>query len=354
MGLRSVASRTAAALATPHGVDHYLQQVHPMLTIERVHARVVDVIAETGTATTVVLKPNRAWRGFLPGQHVQFGVEVEGRRRVRVFSLSDSARRRDGLISVSVKAHPDGFVSQHLRAGLAKGSIVDLSQAEGEFVLPKAMPARAVLLSGGSGITPVMSMLRTFADQPVGGTELIFLHYARSRADEMFGDELDRLAELPGVRMARVYTREPEIAAPLAGRFTADHLAALGVDPSTPTWACGPAGLIEAVRGVVPEAHVEYFKVPSVDLSAGEATGTLTFERSAVAAENSGARILQQAEAAGLTPAFGCRMGVCGTCTTKKASGAVRNVISGEVRANTDEYIKPCVMSPVGDVCVDL
>ena len=85
-----------------------------------------------------------------------------------------------------------------------------------------------------------------------------------------------------------------------------------------------------------------------------EATGTLQFDRSGAEAENTGATILEQAEAAGLEPAFGCRMGICGTCTVKKKSGAVRNVISGEVRANTDEYIKPCITSPVGDTCVDL
>lgn len=354
MGLRSAASRTAAALASPRGVDHYLQAIHPMLTLERVHARVTEVIEETGTATTVVLKPNRVWRGFLAGQHVQFGVEVDGRRRVRVFSMSGSPLRTDGLISVSVKAHPDGFVSQHLRSGLKPGTIVDLSQAAGEFVLPKALPARVLLLSGGSGITPVMSMLRAVHDQKLTGTEITFLHYARSRSEEMFSTELDTLAAMPNVRMVRVYTREPAADAEVAGRFDADHLTALGIDPTTPTWACGPAGLIEAVRDVVTDAHVEYFKVPSVDLNAGEATGTLTFERSGVNTDNSGATILQQAEDAGLTPAFGCRMGVCGTCTTKKKSGAVRNVISGEVRAHTDEYIKPCVHAPVGDVCMDL
>ena len=63
---------------------------------------------------------------------------------------------------------------------------------------------------------------------------------------------------------------------------------------------------------------------------------------------------IEQAEAAGLTPEFGCRMGVCNTCAVKKLHGAVRHVISGEVCANTDETIKPCVNVPVGDVTVAL
>jgi ferredoxin len=94
--------------------------------------------------------------------------------------------------------------------------------------------------------------------------------------------------------------------------------------------------------------------VPSVDLDAADATGAVTFDASGVTAQNSGATILEQAEAAGLSPAYGCRMGVCNTCAVKKLHGAVRHVISGEVCADTDETIKVCVNVPVGDVAVDL
>jgi ferredoxin len=163
-----------------------------------------------------------------------------------------------------------------------------------------------------------------------------------------------------------VYTREPEVGAALSGRFTPDHLERLGIDPTTaPTWCCGPAGLIATVReayesvGAAEQLHTEYFKVPTVDPSlfeqnAADATGTLTFDASGTSADNSGATILEQAEAAGLTPEFGCRMGVCNTCAVKKLSGAVRHVVSGEVCANTDETIKVCVNVPVGDVSVAL
>ncbi|EFQ83490.1 oxidoreductase NAD-binding domain protein [Aeromicrobium marinum DSM 15272] len=367
MGLlrSTLASKPVASLTSPHTVDHYLEQVHPLWTVENVRARVVSVERETGDASTVLLKPNRAWQGFRPGQHVEFGVEVDGVRKVRVFSVSSSALRTDGLFSLSVKAHPDGFVSQFLHRELTPRTIVYLSQAQGEFVLPDVLPERLALISGGSGITPVMSMLRTLADRAASRAahlgEVTFLHYARSRADEMFTDELDRLAGLAGVRLVRVYTRQPEAGAELSGRFEHDHLRALGIDPgTTPAWVCGPAGLIASVRGVYAEQgtehllHQEYFKVPAVDLDAADATGTLSFDASATGAANSGATILEQAEAAGLTPEFGCRMGVCNTCAVKKLHGAVRHVITGEVTANTDETIKPCVNVPVGDVTVAL
>ena len=362
MGLvrSALASRPVQALTSPHTVDHYLDQLHPLWTVEHVRARVVDVIRETDVATTVVLRPNGAWEGFRAGQHIEFGVEVDGTRKVRVFSVSCSEAQK-GTVSVSVKAHDDGYVSRFLNRDLAQRTIVHLSQATGEFVLPETMPDEIALVSGGSGITPVMSMARTLRDRGHRG-RVTFLHYAKSRADEMFSDELDALAgELHDAEVVRVYTREPETDATLAGRFQLGHLEHLGVEPTAvPTWVCGPAGLIAAVRdtyadlGADDQLHAEYFKVPSVDLDAEDATGTLSFDASGSTADNSGATILEQAEAAGLTPAYGCRMGVCNTCAVKKLSGAVRHVVTGEVGANTDETIKVCVQVPVGDVSVAL
>ena len=307
------------------------------------------------------MRPNGAWNGFLPGQHVQFGVEVEGTRKIRVFSVSSSRADTGGPFSVSVKAHPDGYVSQFLHREMKPGTIVFLSQAEGDFVLPKVVPDRLLLVSGGSGITPVMSMLRTLRDTGHRGG-VTFLHYARSRDDEMFASELDDIAAgLPDAQVVRVYTRQPAPDAEIAGRFTIDHLTHLGIDPAeTLTYACGPAGLIASVRdtytvlGADDQLRLEYFKVPSVDVDAADATGTLTFDGAAIATDNSGDTILVQAEAAGLKPEFGCRMGVCNTCATKKNSGAVRHVVSGEIAANTDETIKICVQVPVGDVSVAL
>jgi ferredoxin-NADP reductase len=358
---KALASKAVGTLTSPHSVDHFLTQIHPMLTAEDVRARVVEVVRETGDASTVVLKPNGAWRGFTPGQHVQFGVEVDGTRKIRVFSVSSSRAAKGGTFSVSVKAHPDGYVSQFLHRELQPRTIVFLSQAEGEFVLPKDVPDDLLLMSGGSGITPVMSMIRTLRDAKHQG-RVTFLHYARSRDDEMFTGELDRLAgELTNARVVRVYTRKPEPGQELHGRFHVDHLKHLGIDPaSTLTYVCGPAGLIAGVRdtydelGAADQLRLEYFKVPSVDLDAADATGSLTFDVADVTVDNNGATILEQAEAAGLKPEFGCRMGVCNTCAVKKNTGAVRHVVSGEVGANTDETIKICVQVPIGDVAVAL
>ena len=357
---RVLASPLVESLTAPHGVDRFLEHVDPMLTVHSVRARVSEVIHETGAASTVVLEPNDAWRGFRPGQHVQFGVEVDGKRRIRCFSVSSSSQRTDGRLSVTVKAHQDGYVSQYLHRALGDGTLIHLSEAEGGFVLPTEVPDDLVLLSGGSGITPVMSMLRSLRDRG-HDRSVTFLHYARSPEDEIFAAELDEIAATcPWVSMCRVYTRAPATGR-VQGRFDASHLQQLAIDPSTTlTYACGPAGLIESVRrtydaaGAGENLLMEYFKVPTVDLDAEDATGTLALDLTGREVPNDGRTILEQAEAAGLTPQFGCRMGVCHTCTVHKLHGAVRNVITGDVRANTDEHIQICINSPVGDVRVAL
>src|SRR5699024_11573663 len=111
-----------------------------------------------------------------------------------------------------------------------------LSAAEGEFVLPENVPDTSLLLCGASGITPVMSMLRSLRDRRHRG-RVTFLHYARSRADEMFADELDDIAAgCDFARIVRVYTRMPAPGADLDGQITVDHLQQLDINPSaTPT-----------------------------------------------------------------------------------------------------------------------
>jgi ferredoxin len=112
---------------------------------------------------------------------------------------------------------------------------------------------------------------------------------------------------------------------------------------------------MEAVRSAYDGSdrlRLEYFKTPAV--STGDAEGEVAFSRSGTAAANTGATLLEQAEAAGLTPDSGCRMGICFSCTTRKSRGTVRNVVTGVESARPDEDIQICVNQPVGDCAVEL
>ncbi len=228
--------------------------------------------------------------------------------------------------------------------------MVHLSQAEGDFVLPDQVPEHVVLISGGSGITPVMSMLRSLQRRTHRG-RVTFLHYAQSPEHQIFAEELDAIRR--SGHGIDVHLLHPELGDPALSPAYLERLVPGYRD--VPTWACGPAPLIEAVHAAYDGSdalRVEYFKPPrTVDR---RAEGDVAFARSGEAAANSGAPLLEQAEALGLRPEFGCRMGICFSCTSRKTEGTVRNVLTGEESSLPDEDIRICVSAPVGDCVVDL
>ncbi len=345
-------SPVVAALTTPHGVDRYLELVNPMWVVNDVRARIVDIKRETKAGepvATVTLEPSAAWRGHEAGQYVQVGVEADGARRTRCFSVSSPESKPGDLITLTMRANPDGVVSKHLVNDAKVGDVLELSQAQGVFTLPNPLPNQLLLISGGSGITPVMSMLRTLLRRGYGGT-VTFLHYAQSPDHQIYADELAELP--PNVHVHLVY---PEAG---TGAFysTAELARILPGYADVDTWACGPAGLIELVQETFaenPRLRVEYFKTSTLQPVEG-AEGRTRFDRSGEEAENNGATLLEQAEALGLRPEFGCRMGICFSCTSTKKEGTVRNVVTGVESSQPDEDIQICVSAPLGDCVVDL
>jgi len=208
-----------------------------------------------------------------------------------------------------------------------------------------------------------MSMLRTLQRRTHRG-RVTFLHYAQSPDHQIYADELEqiRLAGY-GVDLHLVY---PEAGGtPGAERLNTRSFTPMELGRIVPgfrdvdTWACGPAGLIEKVQAaytvdeqVSDRLRVEFFKTPAT--STGSAEGDVTFSRAGTTAANTGSTLLEQAEAAGLTPTFGCRMGICFSCTATKTEGTVRNVLTGETSSLPDEDIRICVNSPEGDCAIDL
>jgi ferredoxin-NADP reductase len=362
MGLATsiLRSRTLAALASPHGVDRYLEQVNPMWAAHEVRARVVDVRREVDVAghppvATITLQPTSTWRGHRAGQHVQLGVQPPGkaagaRRTTRVFTISSPDSRPGDRFTVTLRANPDGVVSRYLAERAAPGTIVHLSQAQGEFVLPDRVPEHIVLISGGSGITPVMSMLRSLQRRTHRG-RVTFVHYAQSPEHLIFAAELDEIRRSGhGIDLHLLH---PELGDPNLSPAYLERLVPGYRD--LPTWACGPAPLIEAVRGAYGESEqlrIEYFQPPRTSGTSPE--GDVAFTRSGLEAPSTGAPLLEQAEALGLTPEFGCRMGICFSCVSRKSEGTVRNVLTGEESSLPDEDIRICVSAPVGDCVVDL
>ena len=358
IGHRLLHSRLLNALAYPHGVDRYVELVRPLALAREVRAEITAVRRQTPKSVTLALRPNENWRGFRAGQFVGVSVEVNGVRLTRPYSPAGSEHAPGGELELTVSTHPQGRVSRHLRDHARPGMIVDLTQAQGEFALGDARPERVLLISGGSGITPVMAMLRTLCDENFAG-EIGFLNYARSRRAALYESELRELAlRRRGLRVARGFTRGR--GSELVGRFSREHLPAVISDhAAAATFVCGPPALIDAVRSTwatdgLPEPALETFTAPTLRFDPDAAEGIVRFAASGREVANSGLPLLEQAEDAGLSPEHGCRMGICNTCSAWKKTGTVRNVISGTPSSAGEEQIRICVSVPVGDVTLEL
>jgi ferredoxin-NADP reductase len=359
-------SRVLAALASPHGVDRYLELVNPMWAATEVRARVVDVHrenpgSEAAPVTTLTLQPTSTWRGHRAGQYVQVGVDLPGsaQRLTRCFTVSSAASVPGERITLTVRAHDDGQVSRFLATEARPGQMVHLSQAEGEFTLEEspATPTNNHLLfvTAGSGITPAMSILRTLLRDGYdgrAGRRVTFLHYAQSAADQIYADELAAVAAADND--VAVHLRHADAGDPLVSELELQRVAPGFRDLDT--WVCGPAGFMAAVEQAYdgsPMLRREQFKLAPTP-TGGSAEGDVVFATSGREAANTGATLLEQAEALGLTPEFGCRMGICFSCTARKSEGTVRNVRTGETSSLPDEQIRICVSAPEGDCVVEI
>jgi stearoyl-CoA 9-desaturase NADPH oxidoreductase len=343
-GLRDkvLASQLVDLLTGPHGVDRYTELVEPTWTQGDARAKVVAVTRQRPRSVTLTLEPNLAFQGFRAGQHINLSVEIDGRRRTRCYSPASAERARH--IELTIGLHDGGLVSTHLFRHARPGMIVGLDSVGGDFTLPDVRPRQILFVSGGSGITPVMSMLRTLRAEGFDG-EIAFIHYARSAREACY---LDELAAMTGVRVLHGYTRSSE-AGELDGYFGAEHLGTAMPDPDG-VYVCGPPALVEAVRTHRADAKWESFVPPVFTVPENPTGGRVSFADSGVSATDDGRPLLEQAEAAGLKPESGCRMGICHSCTRRKTRGVVRNLITGTVSSADEEDVQICVSVPVGDV----
>jgi stearoyl-CoA 9-desaturase NADPH oxidoreductase len=345
---RVLGSDLVDLLTGPHGVDRYTELVAPTWTLGEARAKVVDVRRTTPRSVTLTLAPNLSFtsaQAVKAGQYVNLTVDIDGRRHTRCYSPANS--QGGNHLELTIGHHEGGLVSTYLYEQARRGMVVGLAGVGGDFVLPAQRPRRILFVSGGSGITPVMAMLRTLVAEGHQG-ELAFVHYAPNAEEACYRDEL---AALPGVRVLHGFTRSGS--GDLAGRFGPDHLAAAMPAPDA-VFVCGPTTLVEAVREHCDNVSTESFVPPVIEAPANPTGGRITFVDSGIDAVDDGRSLLEQAESAGLAPANGCRMGICHTCTRRKNAGTVRSLTTGAVSSVPDEDIQICVSVPVGDVDLSL
>jgi ferredoxin-NADP reductase len=356
---RLAGSGLLQALTAPHGVDRYLEFVGRGFSRHDLRGEIVDVRRPTPRSVRLRLRPNELWRGFHAGQFVSMTIEIDGVRRTRCYSPASSQHAADGELEFTVRAHPHGLVSRYLHEHARAGMVVQLAPADGDFVVPTPRPDHLLLISGGSGITPVMSMLRTLCDEG-HGAPVTFLHYARHERELVYRAKLDELSRrYANVHVAYVHTREPR-----SKRHRHLSRAQLrAVDrryQRAEVYVCGPPSLIGATRALwardrhEERVHSESFLPSRRVVAPGDASGSVRFATSGVEVPADGMTLLEQAEQAGLSPPYGCRMGICHTCTRRKLAGQVRNVNGGQLSSCEEEEIQICVSLAAGDVELDL
>jgi stearoyl-CoA 9-desaturase NADPH oxidoreductase len=357
--LRTIAAR----ITTPLLPDDYLKLANPLWSARELRGRVVEVRRETVDSATLVIKPGWGFSfDYQPGQYIGIGVLVDGRWRWRSYSLTSSPvtetagsstpGRAGRTITITVKAMPEGFLSTHLVGGVAPGTIVRLAAPQGNFVMPDPAPDSVLFITGGSGITPVISMLRTLVrrDQI---TDIVHLHSAPAESDVLFAAELAEVRSAHDGYRLRLRTTRTQ------GRLDLSRL-----DEEVPdwrdrqTWACGPEGMLNnaervwSAAGIADRLHLERFALSKV--AAHGQGGTVEFARSGKTLTVDAATPLMDAgEQVGVRMPFGCRMGICQSCVVGLLDGHVRDLRTG-VEHEPGSRIQTCISAASGDCVLDV
>lgn len=351
VALRDRVFKLAELVTTPLLPSDYLDLIDPLRSGSGLRGRIEAIHPETRDAATLVIRTGRGWQPHTPGQYVRIGVDVDGVRQWRAYSVTSDLTRTDGRISITVKAIPGGTVSNHLVHRTQPGTVVQLDQATGEFVLPAERPVKALFVTAGSGITPVMGMLRNRVHEHC---DVVVVHSAPTADDVIFAGELRGMAADGLIRLVEQHTDT-------AGTLDAETIAALVPDlAERSTWACGPVGMLEALEehwetaGLADRLHTERFRPKVVVTSEG---GTVTFTTSGATVDADGATpILDAAEEAGVLMPSGCRMGICYGCVLPLREGAVRDLRNGELTTaapGDGVLIQTCVSAAAGACTVD-
>jgi ferredoxin-NADP reductase len=329
---------------------------------------------ETHDVRTFVFAPRTGdYVAFEAGQFLTFAFPVDGKIIERCYTIA-SPPTRPGVVSITVKRVPGGPVSNWLHDHMKPGMVVNAIGPNGIFTLPEGPAPKLLLLSGGSGITPVMSMLRTLYDR-AEEADLVFAHSARTGDDVIFQDELGLMARhMPGLRLAYISETAHwrDRWAGFRGRLDRGIIEHLAPDlAQRRVLTCGPAGYMAAVRGLLGEMsfdmsryHQESFDLsaplPAVEVEtviAGESAGfRVQFSSSGKEAVcDARTTVLAAARAMDLMIPASCEKGVCGTCKSKLVSGEVEMTHGGGIRPREIAMglFLPCCARPKTDLVVE-
>ncbi|WP_321284922.1 hybrid-cluster NAD(P)-dependent oxidoreductase [uncultured Vibrio sp.] len=295
---------------------------------------------------------------YLPGQHLPIDIEVDGKKIGRRYTLSSSPSRL-GRYAISVKRISGGRVSNALLDNLQVGDVLEAENPDGEFHLKPHHTQRLLLLSAGSGVTPMLSMVRYLADHKQLD-DVVFYHQCRTEKDIPCRAELEQLKrEHPGLEVKFCLTQPAIDWFGLKGRLSLSHIKQIKDAEQRQVFVCGPDGFMQKAKNLLlkkglPEDsyHQEAFGVIPVKTKA-EKSIEIEFNGSTFTGNNQ-RTLLDQLEDAGKEISNSCRAGLCGSCKVQLQSGKVDHphvpALSDEERAMGT--VLACCAVPESDVTV--
>lgn len=339
-------------LNDPHAWNTLLQYINPLWSLTRTQAKVLAVEWHNKDMFSLTLKPNRFFKGHKAGQHISLELDINGARKSRTFSISN-APQANGQIRLSIKINPNGWASK-AASQLKVGQIVGISQASGIFT-PAISERPVLLISAGSGITPIMAMLNHWAQQN-NKPNVLMLHCCRNSEQLIFTKEIETLVHQWPELVIKYHFSET------SGHLNAEHLIAVATDyAQRDAYLCGPSGLMDTLsafyqaQGLSAQLKKEQFDQWQffVDEDA-ESFDIYHDARKSNFVALRGQSLLEAAEDHGLKPKHGCRRGICMSCQCWKKSGIVHNHLTDKPTSDGAEWIQLCISTPLSNVHLDL
>ena len=322
-----------------------IQRVKPAWRQGLYRAQVLNVTKEIGDFVHITLQPQHQWKAHKAGQHIELTAEFNGRLLTRLFTIASSPQQyaKDKTITLVIKTNELGRFTPQLADELTINSWLNISAAQGEFVFQqsnKSLENPTVMIAGGSGITPMMSMLSEYVSAT---NSPMYLRYIAPVNEHQFVEQLEQLTQEYPYFTFDLISRSEHESQPLTLLAKSD------------VYCCGPQGLMSDIEALSKDAGANFYQehfslAPIVNNdSATEIDVTVTLNGNAFTASNQ-QNLLIQLESQNAPVMRGCGIGVCHQCHCTKKSGLVKNLLTGDVSDSGEQIIQLCISQPLSDL----
>ena len=345
---------------------------------ELINLKCTKIIEQTHDVKTFVFSiPAAQSMGYLAGQHTNFSLNIKGKQQHCCYTLSSSPTNTE-RVSLTIKRVENGIVSNYFHDHFIVGNVIQAQTANGNFHLPEKIPKKVLLLSAGSGITPMISMLR-YMSVMQSNNEIVFFHSAHTEQDLIARTAIDNLALQHG-NCQVIYTLSQQIKPQwqgYQGRLNQRMLANISQLEQFDVYVCGPKGFRQNAQQLLKQQgvkrehyHYESFgerpieqvivnqpiTVKNKPENANKIKPDLYFSKWQRHYQgNNHETLLAQGEAAGLILPYSCRSGSCGSCKAKLITGQVKQLATDGLSEDEKQqgYILLCSCLPISDITIE-